>query len=158
MLENTTTPSVAPRPRKERLFTAILALNTCAVLALGAHTVYAAHKADKGSAPAPVAATPARVTFALEPLVANLKAADAERYVKLAMHVEVAGEAERARVEASELAIRDRVITLLAATPVEATTEAEGRAALQRSLREAMNQVMGRTSVLNLYFSEFIVQ
>ena len=115
------------------------------------------------------------VMLALESRVVNLRAGGSYRYAKVAVTVELrpadaafytlSGKG-RATAEKDAIAEQDAALPLLtdavgtvvsAADPAGLTTP-EGRATLKRGLLDAFRAVLGEREVLEVYFTDFVMQ
>lgn len=115
------------------------------------------------------------VMLALEDRVINLRTGGPFRYAKVAVTVELRPESAdfyaltgkaRADAEKEAIAASSSVVPLLidavgtavsSADPTGLTTP-EGRAALKRDLLDAMRAVLGEHEVLDIYFTDFVMQ
>ena len=115
------------------------------------------------------------VMLALDSKVINLQAGGAYRYAKVAVTVELRPElasfyglASTARATAEKDAIAksssvvpvllDAVGTVVSAADPVALTTPEGRAKLKSDLLAALRAVLGEREVLEIYFTDFVMQ
>ena len=94
----------------------------------------------------------------LESFIVNLADQDANRYLKLTAHLEVANESVVSAVEARNPQIRDAFITLLASKSIADVADVKGKVKLRREMIMRLNDILGEGSVTQVYFTEFIVQ
>lgn len=92
-------------------------------------------------------------------LTANLDGEE-ERYVKMAVNLELRNEAEqtKTRVEAAMIPIRSTLLRFLASKKAEEVVGHEQRARLENEVLELVNETVGASLVENVYVTEFVVQ
>jgi flagellar basal body-associated protein FliL len=115
------------------------------------------------------------VMLALEDRVVNLRTGGAYRYAKVAITVELRPElasfyglvgkpradAEKEAIAASSSTVPiliDAVGTVVSAGDPASLTTPEGRATLKRDLLAALRAVLGEREVLEIYFTDFVMQ
>lgn len=99
--------------------------------------------------------------LALEPFVLNLADPEGDRYLRLTLRVvldraEVAVEAAGDLLEESRL--RDLVLNVLCVKSAHEITSFEGKEALRAELRRALAPRFSKARVLDVYFTEFLIQ
>lgn len=101
-----------------------------------------------------------RIVFPLESFIVNLKdnAGSGKRYLKATIELEVAGEAEKKKLEGSKAQMKDTILTLLSSRTFEEILTMEGKLDLKQAVLFQVNQVLGGNIVQRIYFTEFIVQ
>jgi len=101
-----------------------------------------------------------RIVFPLESFIVNLKdnAGSGKRYLKATIELEVAGEAEKKKLEGSKAQMKDTILMLLSSRTFEEIITVEGKLDLKQAVLFQINQMLGGNIVQRIYFTEFIVQ
>lgn len=81
-----------------------------------------------------------------------------KRYLKVTMEVEVAGEEQKALVNHNVAQLRDTILLMLSSRTIEEITSMEAKLELKQILLARMNQVLGKSVIQRVYFTEFVVQ
>ncbi len=92
----------------------------------------------------------------LPPFVVNLSDPTGKRYLRLGMEVEVNRDVS-AVIKSQAAKIRDAVIILLAGKTYADISSAEGKILLKAEVAARLNQILGGTYVVRVYFTDFIV-
>lgn len=95
---------------------------------------------------------------AIAPFVANLQDPLGKRYVKLAMQVELRDEDAVALFNESEIKVKDMLIRLLGGKRPQDMLGQQNQLEFKQEVVNRLNQILGPGRVLNIYFSEFILQ
>lgn len=112
-------------------------------------------QADEGQ----VAAAPRVVeTVEVGRFVTNLSDPMRERFVEVTVQVEVEGEAAAAALAERQAVVRDRILYVLRSTRYEDLCGGEGMANLAETIRQALSGVVSAGPILNVYFTDFIIQ
>ncbi len=93
----------------------------------------------------------------LPPFVVNLSDPTGKRYLRLGMEVEVnqdVGEVLKKQTPK----VRDAVIMLLAGKTFADVSSAEGKVLLKAEVAARLNQILGGSYVVRVYFTEFVVE
>jgi flagellar FliL protein len=98
------------------------------------------------------------VIFALDPIIANLNEPGETRYLKVTVQLEIRDALQQPHVEAQKVAIRDRVLMRLSSLTAADTRTLEQKRAIQQSLLEVANDIVGAEVIRAVYFTEFVVQ
>ncbi len=93
----------------------------------------------------------------LPPFVVNLSDPTGKRYLRLGMEVEVNRDVS-AIIKSQSAKIRDAVIILLAGKTFADISSAEGKILLKAEVASRLNQILGGTYVVRVYFTDFIVE
>ena len=93
----------------------------------------------------------------LPSFVVNLSDPAGKRYLKLGMEVEVNTDVGAA-IKAQSAKIRDAVIMLLAGKTYADVASPEGKVLLKAEVASRLNQILGGSFVVRVYFTEFVVQ
>jgi flagellar protein FliL len=112
------------------------------------------------SAPSETKEKEASIAFPLEPFIVNLmdRSGLGRRYLKVAIVLELDGEAGKQRVEAHSPELKDTILLLLSSQFFEDISTVEGKLELKQALISRVNQVLGDAVVRRIYFTEFVVQ
>lgn len=95
---------------------------------------------------------------AVAPFVANLQDPLGKRYIKLAMQVELRDEEAVAEFNAADVKIKDMLIRLLGGMRPQDMLGQQNQLEFKQEVVNRLNQIIGPGRVLNIYFSEFILQ
>ena len=156
--------------KKSPLVPVILGVNMLLVLGVGAYLLLGsgASSAQGAAAPAvPVAVgEPGSIpidpgTFVAEEMkafIVNLHGEDGNRYFKVALTVRLVNEGARERFTTVQPAVRDAFIRYLTGLTLDDLATPEKKQELKRHLIGRANQVTQRGDVLDVYFTEFVVQ
>ncbi len=93
----------------------------------------------------------------LPPFVVNLSDPTGKRYLKLGMEVEVSKDVA-SLIKSQSPKIRDAVIVLLAGKTFADISSAEGKVLLKAEVASRLNQILGGSYVVRVYFTEFVVE
>ena len=94
----------------------------------------------------------------MDPFIVNLTDAQGTRYLKVTMQLEMSHEMLASEIDARQPQIRDEVITMLSSKSFDDVATIAGKRALKRGILNSMNKYLTTGKVLNVYFSEFVVQ
>ena len=146
------------------------------VLGVGAVVLYLARAGKLGttSGVSPVMSKPEKKVLShvvtLEPAVVNLIDADAHSYLRVGVTLRIEdepvdkkapkeSESKGGKVPDDVLApIRDVVLAVLGSQKAEELTAPEAKERLKRELKAAVSERVPETKVLDVYFTEFLVQ
>ncbi|HPS93719.1 MAG TPA: flagellar basal body-associated FliL family protein [Deltaproteobacteria bacterium] len=109
----------------------------------------------KESAQAASAAGPMK---ALDPFIVNLSDADGSRYLKAVMQLELDNAELDAEVTAKMPQVRDEILTLLSSKTYDDVSTVEGKRILKREIMGSVNRYLTTGQVVQVYFSDFVVQ
>lgn len=98
------------------------------------------------------------VIVSLDTFTVNLADPLGRRYLKITMDVELTGEDAATQLESENPKVKDRIITLLTSMSYADISSPEGKLLLKNEIVDRLNQILGGSKVLNVYFTEFIVQ
>ena len=94
----------------------------------------------------------------MDSFIVNLTDAQGTRYLKVTMQLEMSHEMLSPEIDNRLPQIRDEVITLLSSKSFDDVATIAGKRALKRGIMNSMNKYLTTGKVLNVYFSEFVVQ
>ncbi len=92
----------------------------------------------------------------LPPFVVNLSDPTGKRYLRLGMEVEVNRDVSNV-IKSQSAKIRDAVIILLAGKTYADISSAEGKILLKAEVAARLNQILGGSYVVRVYFTDFVV-
>lgn len=150
-------PPVQPRRTAIWLVTGAVAL----ILACAAVVLFARSGAREGTEAPARAELDATTVVSLEPFIVNLADQEHERYLRLNLSLVLACEAGTApeTPEGPEHAhVRDRVLSVLGAKVAEELSSFEGKEALRVELQRHLTDLLPDQTVLDVLFTEFLVQ
>lgn len=101
---------------------------------------------------------PVTHTVPVSNLVVNLGPPEGKRYLKIGIELGVTSPKHAKDVEEHKSQITDLIISALAATPVQALGDEDGRNELKRLLVEKIHEELGLEAVRRVYFTEFVIQ
>ena len=152
-----------PKGKKNLILLILVGVNMLGMAGVAAYVLFLqpdpaqADPADQAEVPEAAASFGPLVE--LNPIVANLQTVDGTRYVKVALHFEVASEEDKLKLEEELLIpVRDRALLYFSGISVEGTIGEERKTEIKAELIELTNEVVGREMVRNIYFAEFVVQ
>lgn len=96
--------------------------------------------------------------FALEPFVVNLADPKGKRYLKVRMELELESTQSMEKAEKIKPKLRDMVIMMLTSLSFEEVMTPEGKIRIRDELVDRFNQVMKPDRVVQIYFTDFVVQ
>jgi flagellar FliL protein len=107
------------------------------------------------SAPVRLALGP---TFPLETFIVNLSGGAGERYLKVAMELELKETSLVIEVEKRKPQIRDTILLLLSSKTFDDIATFRGKTKLRNEITSRLNAVLPPASIKKVYFTEFVVQ
>jgi len=113
-------------------------------------------KAEHGEKP--VAASTNSQTLRLPDFVVHLRNPEADRYARITFEVQVATEADKAKVEARVPQVRDSFLSYLSDRTLEELRGSEGLASTKQALLEKMPGLVPGTKIEALYITDMVVQ
>ncbi len=98
------------------------------------------------------------VIHEMETFLVNLSDAGGKRYLKLTMKAKLSDKEVQAEVAGRNFEIRDAVIMLLSSKEFQEIAKPEDKATLKQEVIFALNRLLQRGQVQDVYFTEFLVQ
>ncbi|KHK03002.1 flagellar basal body-associated FliL family protein [Desulfovibrio sp. TomC] len=92
----------------------------------------------------------------LPAFVVNLADANARRYLKVVLEVEMTGNPEL--LEGNQAKIRDALLMLLSSKTSQDLSTLEGKILLRKEIVDRLNQAIGQPKVSRVYFTDFVIQ
>lgn len=96
--------------------------------------------------------------ISLEPFVVNLKGSGGNRYLKVAVSLEVEGKEVAEEVKVKTPLIRDSIIILLSSKGYVDVGSVQGKYQLRDEILSRINQILTRGKVKGVYFTDFVIQ
>lgn len=99
-----------------------------------------------------------KTLYALEPLVVNLAEPKTRRYLRVTINLELDGPGVLKEIEMLKPCLIDSIITLLSSKTSADIENPEGKISLRREIITSLNKQLTTGRVINVYFTEFIIQ
>lgn len=96
--------------------------------------------------------------FPLDTFVVNLADGQGKRYLRATMQLELAPEQSLDTFEQRLPQIRDVVLTILPTKQFQEIRSIEGKTTLRTEIMSKLNELLNAESVINIYFTEFVIQ
>ncbi len=96
--------------------------------------------------------------FSIPPFVVNLADPLGRRYLKLSLDIEVKNQAILEKTEKALPRIKDALLLLLSSKSYGELASMEDKIVLKNEILSRLGQIVGNGKVINVYFTEFIVQ
>ncbi|WP_291330056.1 flagellar basal body-associated protein FliL [Desulfovibrio sp. UCD-KL4C] len=110
--------------------------------------------ADPNAAPLPGSG----FSVTLPTFVVNLADPLGRRYLKLGVDVEVVSEEAVAELNKKEPMVKDSLILLLSSKTFQDLSSMENKILLKKEIVDRLNQIMGGAKVLQVYFTDMVIQ
>jgi flagellar protein FliL len=155
-------PIVAAKSGKTKLILLIV-IGAIVLLAAGAGGAYfLLHKSTASHEPAKKPPVPPPVFFPLDSMTVNLQSDDGMHYLRIGLTLKVRDDKAQAELTERMPEIRSRVITLLSAKHPDDLAGIDGKTALAKELRMAIDATVSSVEppvhVDEVLFTEFVVQ
>ena len=105
-----------------------------------------------------VEASPRGVLVSLEEMIVSLNSGSRPRYLRTTISVEAADASSASMVEERMAEFRDATIMTLSHHAVEDLLSFEGKEAVKAEIKSALKSLAEEGKVLNVYYSDFVVQ
>jgi flagellar FliL protein len=112
----------------------------------------------EGAAPRKLHAAGAGPVVNLDPFLVNLNEEDSTRYLKTTLELELANDYFADGLNRSKSAVRDEVFRYLSNLAVADTLGEVQKTKIRDGIADRIDKVLGRGSVRNIYFTDFVVQ
>jgi len=96
--------------------------------------------------------------YPLDPFVVNLVSANANRYLKCKIDLELDSPELQQEVDKKLPAIRDMIIQILSSKSVEEIQTAKGKEKLKEEIKRKINSILTTGEIKHVYFTEFVIQ
>lgn len=94
----------------------------------------------------------------LPEITVNLADPPGDRYLKIAMEVEVSAQDAERELQNQTARVRDAIILLLSSKTVRELTSAEGKVLLKNEVASRLNQILGAPRIVRVFFTNFVIQ
>jgi len=115
---------------------------------------YTQANAKQEAAPKPVQP----VMWAMEPFIVNLADNNGERYLKLAVQLEISDPKGVSELDQLKPKLRDNVLDLLSAKSFKELADMAGKQRLREEIAMRLNSFLTAGKVSRVYFTEFVIQ
>lgn len=138
----------------------IIAVVALALLGGGGFFAYTKFfvKHEDTAAPAPKAAAPVSVVYALDPFLVNLADPAGKRYLKVTMELVLENQAVQDEMKEHQNAVKDTMLMLLSGKVFDDVASPAGKTALKREIVTKMNRQLTKGQVKEVFFTDFLVQ
>ena len=96
--------------------------------------------------------------YVLKPILVNLRNTRGTRYLKAAITLEISDDTLTKELEVQRPRVVDYLIGKLSSCELAEIDSPAGRARLKREIVNGLNDMLATGSVLNLFFTEFVIQ
>jgi flagellar protein FliL len=96
--------------------------------------------------------------ISVQPFVVNLADPLGRRFLKVSMDVELADERAVAEINQAMPKVKDTILLLLSSKSYSDLSKMEDKLVLKEELVDRVGQVIGQGKVINVYFTEFVIQ
>lgn len=97
-------------------------------------------------------------TYQMEDLVVNPAGTNGRRFLLVQISLELGNKEHVSLLESNKMKLRQDMIDALSARTVYQLTDVDEREVLRSELARIINEVIGTTSVRNLYFTKYVMQ
>ena len=97
-------------------------------------------------------------TYQLQPFIVNLLDEEGRRYLKVTMDLALDSKETIQEVEDKMASIRDTIIMILTNKGFKDVCNISGKAKLREEIKKGINNVLESGNVIDVYFSEFVIQ
>ncbi|MBW1975788.1 MAG: flagellar basal body-associated FliL family protein, partial [Deltaproteobacteria bacterium] len=98
------------------------------------------------------------VTYQLDTFLVNLADPGGKRYLKLTMELELDNPKVIDEITKENFKIRDTILLILSSKEFDDISTVGGKLALKKEIMAKLNGMLHTGKVLNIYFTEFLVQ
>jgi len=88
----------------------------------------------------------------------NLSGSNGRRYLKVKINLDAKDGGVKKLIEAKSIQIKDRLISILSSKTLEDIEGLEAQENLRKEVKDAVDVVLKAEGVLQVYFTEFVVQ
>lgn len=96
--------------------------------------------------------------FTLEPFVVNLADKEGNRFLRTRMTLELKEDALLEKMDKFSFPIRDRILTILSSKEYRDINNVQGKQQLRTEITAAVDGLLGKNAVKNVYFSDFVAE
>jgi len=146
-----------PKQKKMMIFGGIFIVQAVAVIGLG-QVLIKPRLSPPDSASVVADDTDRGTIVMLDDLTVNLLSSSRARYLRVKIGLEVDDPIVQAELEDRKPEIRDLIITTLSGRKVDQLISVQGKNQLKEELKHRINTRLENGKLLNVYFSDFVVQ
>lgn len=103
-------------------------------------------------------ARPIGVNLDLDPFIVNLADPRVKHFLKASVTLELADESAKADLEKRIANVRNDILLLMSSKTIEEVMTLEGKIRLRDEIGARVGRIVGPDRLLNVYFSQFVVQ
>ena len=96
--------------------------------------------------------------FSLGTFIVNLSDEGGKRYLRVSIDIELSGAELKEEIEKRLPQIKDNILMIIPSKTFNSLNSAEGKTALRNQLLLSINEVLNSGSIINMYFTEFVIQ
>ena len=96
--------------------------------------------------------------FSMKPFVVNLAGSGGNRFLRIKIDFELKDQQVLEQVHVQLPRVKDRLLTILSAKRFEDIDTVEGKGALRSEIAAAMDGIFSEGAVVNVYFTEFVIE
>ena len=96
--------------------------------------------------------------FALDTFIVNLSDNGGKRFLRVTMDLELKGEDIPQEIEKRLSQVRDAIFTILPTKKFEDIHSVQGKIALRNEIMTSINGILQKGEVVNVFFTEFVIQ
>jgi flagellar FliL protein len=96
--------------------------------------------------------------YSLDTFIVNLSDPGGNRFLRATMDLEVKSEDIRQEIEKRLPQVRDSILMTLPSRRVQDIQSAEGKIALRNELMTKLDALLEKKAIINIYFTEFVIQ
>jgi flagellar FliL protein len=96
--------------------------------------------------------------YPLDQFIVNLVSANADRYLKCKIDLELSNAKLQKEINKKLPAIRDMIIQILSSKTVEEIQTAKGKEKLKQEIKTKLNSILTTGEITHVYFTEFVIQ
>ncbi|HHT9144429.1 MAG: flagellar basal body-associated FliL family protein [Candidatus Brocadiaceae bacterium] len=115
-------------------------------------------KEEKGKEGTEGAAKEESLIAPVETLIVNLSGSNGRRYLRTKINLEAKDGDVKKLIETKSIQIKDRLISILSSKTLEEIDGLEAQENLRKEIKDAVDVVLKVEGVLQVYFTEFVVQ
>jgi len=116
------------------------------------------NKEEKGKGSKDGAGNEESLIIPLDTLIVNLSGSNGRRYLKVKINLDAKDGDVKKLIEAKSIQIKDRLISILSSKTLEDIEGLEAQENLRKEVKDAVDVVLKAEGVLQVYFTEFVVQ
>ncbi len=96
--------------------------------------------------------------YTLEPFVVNLADPSGSRFLRTKMTLEFQNEELLEKMDKLRFPVRDKILTILSSRKYEEIANVQGKKELRTEITATVDGLLGKGSIKNVYFSEFVAE